>query len=260
MKLIPPGNNFKILNEASSIEDRKLFYLNAKRDKNKELNYKIVKDSKKDSAEIFLYDIIGGWGISAQGFAKDLKDLGTIKSLDIHINSEGGDVFDGKAIFNLIAQHPARVVSHIDGLAASIASIIALAGNEIRMGEGAFFMIHNAWGVGVGDAKDLRKTADLLDSVNDSIIDTYEARSKQNRDDIISWMNDETWMTAREAKDRGFVDVISEPLKIAAQIQEPRLFRHPPSNLLPNRIAAFEAIQKGRNLISSSVKGQGEKK
>lgn len=224
------------------------------RDKNRPLDYKMeISNAKSQVADIFIYDMIGGWGITAENFAKDLKLLGDVKTINLHINSDGGDVFDGRAIFSLLVQHSARIITHVDGLAASIASLIALAGNEVRMADGSFFMIHNAWGVGIGEAKDLRKVADLLDSVNNSIIDTYQSRSKQSREDIITWMNDETWMTANEAKDKGFADVVSEPLKVAAQLSDPYSFKRPPSALMPNRISAISAIQKAKELISLSA-------
>lgn len=226
------------------------------RDPNKPLNYRMVEDKAKERAEIFLYDIIGGWGISADQFAKDLRGLGDVKSIDLRINSDGGDVFDGRAIYSLLAQHSARVVTHIDGLAASIASLIALAGNEVRAADGSFFMIHNAWGLAIGDAEEIRRTANLLDSVNQSIIDTYVARSKMPEAEIRQLMNDETWMTANEAKDRGFVDVVSEPLKIAAQVQihDSFGFKNPPQALLPNRVAALQAIQRARAVLNQEIK------
>jgi ATP-dependent Clp protease protease subunit len=230
------------------------------RDKNRPLDYKVeISNAKLQVADVFLYDMIGGWGITAENFARDLKALGDVKTINLHINSDGGDVFDGRAIFSLLVQHSARVITHVDGLAASIASLIALAGNEVRMADGSFFMIHNAWGVGIGDSKELRKLADLLDSVNNSIIDTYQSRSKQSREDIISWMDSETWMTATEAKDRGFADVVAEPLKVAACLQDPYSFKRPPSALMPNRVSALSAIQKAKEIISisSSVKTGG---
>ena len=239
--------NFLILNQASNV----VKFL--PRDVNRPLDYKIVNNKVSQSADIFLYDMIGGWGITAENFAKDLKDLGSVKTINLHINSDGGDVFDGRAIFSLLVQHPARIVSYVDGLAASIASLIALAGNEVRMADGSFFMIHNAWGVGIGDSKDLRKLADLLDSVNNTIIDTYQARSKQSREDIISWMNDETWMTASEAKDRGFADVVDEPLKVAACIRDSSSFKRPPANLMPRRVAASQLIQEAKSFVSLPV-------
>jgi ATP-dependent protease ClpP protease subunit len=210
-----------------------------------------LNKTNKDNAEIFLYDMIGGWGITAQQFGKDLRALGEVKQIDLRINSDGGDVFDGRAIFTLLAQHPARVVTHIDGLAASIASLIALSGNEVRAADGSFFMIHNAWGVSIGDAEEMRKTADLLDSVNQSLIDTYQAKTRLDQKEIKQLMSEETWMTATEAKERGFVDVVSEPLKIAAlTIHQELGFKNPPQALLPNRVAALSAIQRARAVMN----------
>jgi ATP-dependent Clp protease protease subunit len=114
-------------------------------------------------------------------FADDLKALGNVKTIDLRINSEGGSVFDGKAMYTQLVEHKAKVITHIDGLAASAASFIAMAGDEIEIAEGGFVMIHNAWLFAMGDARELRRTADLLDTVNGTIIDVYVARTKGDR-------------------------------------------------------------------------------
>lgn len=198
--------------------------------------------AKGDRAEIFLYDIIGeGWfgGISAQQFAKDLRALGAVKTIDVRINSDGGDVFEGRAIYTNLVQHDARIVVHVDGLAASIASLIAMSGDEIRMADGSYMMIHNAWGVGIGEAADLRRTADLLDSVSGTIADTYAARTKNDRAKIDKWMADETWFTAAEAVDANFADILDEPVRAAASVRDASMFRNLPAALRPRRTAAM---------------------
>jgi ATP-dependent protease ClpP protease subunit len=212
------------------------------RPKDRALNYRVVK-AAASSAEIYLYDSIGSWfGISAKQFVADLKALGDVKTIDLHINSDGGDVFDGRAIYSQLAQHKARIVVHVDGIAASIASLIAMAGDEIRMADGAFMMIHNAWGLSIGDAAEMRRMADLLESVNSTIQDTYAARTKQSIADLKTWMDAETWMTGEEAVDRGFADVLDEPVKAAATIREPGRFRNLPSALQPRRAAALARL------------------
>lgn len=216
------------------------------------LNYKMVNKTN-DLGEIYLYDMIGGWGITAQQFAKDLKSLGNVKNIDLRINSDGGDVFDGRAIYTQLASHPARVVAHVDGLAASIASLIMCAANEIRMADGSFIMIHNAWGFGVGDSSEMRRLADLLDSVTGEITNTYVVRTGCDRNEIKQMMDDETWMTSKEAKDKGFCDVVSEPVKAAAALRDPSMFKHPPINLLPSHKSVMDKIQRGKDLLSHRV-------
>ncbi len=141
-----------------------------------------------------------------------------------------------------VARLDARVIVHIDGLAASIASLIAMVGNEIRMADGSFLMIHNAWGIEIGNAAKMRKTADLLESVDGSLENTYAARTKQTVADIKKWMDAETWMTGQEAVDRGFADVLDEPVKAAALLYDPSRFKNPPAALLPRRMAAITRL------------------
>ena len=164
-------------------------------------------ENKADDTTMYLYDEIGYWGVTAKQFVKDLE---AVKSKNIHlrINSPGGSVFDGTSIYNALKQHPANVVVHIDGLAASISSIIALAGNEIRMSENAFFMIHEPWSMVIGSSDDMRKEADLLDKVRGMIAATYMKKSKKEEKDVLSLMAEETWMTASEALEMGFIDAI----------------------------------------------------
>jgi len=176
--------------------------------------------NKADKAEIWIYEQIGedfwtGGGVTAKNFQKELAGI-KASQIDLHINSPGGEVFDGITIYNLIKQHPANVTAHIDGLAASIASVIALAGDTVIMAENALFMIHNPWGFAMGDATEMRKTADLLDKVSGSLVTAYTSKSGKSDDEISALMDSETWMTAQEAKDAGFIDEISEQMDLAA--------------------------------------------
>lgn len=209
--------------------------------------------AKGDDAEIVLYGVIGEsfWskGVTLEQFRNDLKALGKVKKIDLRINSDGGDVFDGRAMYSLLADHPAKIVAHVDGLAASIASVIAMAGDEIRMADGSFMMIHNPWGGAVGDANDMRRMADLLDSVAGTIINTYAARTKQKPDKIRELMDAETWMTANEAKTLGFTDFVAEPVKAAASVRDPDLYKNLPSALRPKRSLAIAAANKIAALI-----------
>ena len=180
--------------------------------------YKI--ENKSDKAEIWIYEMIGedfwsGGGVTAKNFQKELSAIKATQ-IDLHINSPGGEVFDGIAIYNLIKQHPANVTTFIDGLAASISSVIALAGDEIFMAENALLMIHNPCGMEVGDANDMRKMAERLDIVRDSISKAYTSKTEQTEDEINALMDAETWMTADDAMELGFVDEITEKMDMAA--------------------------------------------
>lgn len=214
--------------------------------------YRVV--AAHNAATVYLYGPIGasmwGDGITANQFRKDLDALGPVKTIDVRINSEGGDVFDGQAIYSLLVQHKATVTMHIDGLAASAASFIAMAGNTIEIAESAFVMVHNASGVCFGGAGDMRKTADLLETVNDSLKSIYAARTKNKVDELTKWMDAETWMSGTEAVACGFADKIVPNLAVAASVRDPSKYRHLPAALRPNRAKAAAAMHK----IAASVR------
>lgn len=209
--------------------------------------YKLVAKGN-DAAELYIYGAIGGdWfgeGITAKQVADDLKALGKVSSIDVRINSEGGNVFDGKAIYSLLNEHKATINVKIDGLAASAASFIAMAGNTIEIAEGAFVMVHDAYGVAVGRAEDMRAYASLLDQVNGTIRDVYRSRTKQTDAKIKKWMSDETWFTAAEAVANGFADKMTENLKVAASVSHPEMFKKLPASLKPNHVRATAAFAR----------------
>jgi ATP-dependent Clp protease protease subunit len=173
--------------------------------------YRLEKRSD-DEADLYVYDVVGdSWdGVTAKMFADDMKRVASAKTLRIYINSPGGSVFDGVSIHNQLRRHKARKIVQIDGIAASIASVIAMAGDEIVAAPGSFVMIHNPWGLAIGEAADLRKVADSLDKVRGSIINVYTARTGQDAEKVAAMMDEETWMTAQEAVDLGFADRVSE--------------------------------------------------
>lgn len=141
-------------------------------------------------------------------FCDALKSIGAADTLDIYVNSPGGSVFDGVAIYNQLKRHPAQKIVHVDSLAASIASVICMAGDKIVMAPNATMMIHDPWGQCVGTADDMRKNAETMDMIKNTIVDTYVARTGAPRDKVEKWMADETWMTAQDCMDRGFADAI----------------------------------------------------
>jgi ATP-dependent Clp protease protease subunit len=176
----------------------------------------------KTRAEIYVYGVIGGdWygdGATAQRFADDLKKLGDVSTIDLHIDSEGGSVKDAQAMYTLLVAHPATVNVHIDGWACSAASFLAMAGSDIAIGEGGMFMIHNARMVAYGEAEDLERGAALLRTTNQTILQKYVDRTGVSASKIKDWMDAETWFTGREAVDAGFCSRVVENLKVAASV------------------------------------------
>lgn len=163
---------------------------------------------------------------SAVSFRNAIKDLGEVDTLNVHINSPGGSVYDGVAIFNMLRQHKASVTVHIDGLAASIASVIAMAGDKVVMPSNSMMMIHNAMSVSIGNANDMRKMADDLEKINESVINSYIAKNPElDREYLKALMDDETWLTASEAYELGLVDVIDEPVAAVASIDKEQVNR-----------------------------------
>lgn len=167
-----------------------------------------------DPNTVSIYDVIGedwwtGGGFTAKRMGAALRQIGT-NPVTVKINSPGGDMFEGIAIYNLLRDHPAKVTVEVMGWAASAASIIAMAGDEIRMGLGTFMMVHNAWGVVIGNRHDMRDGADLFDGFDSAIADIYEARTGMDRKAIVKLMDAETFMGPSEAVKNGFADVIDE--------------------------------------------------
>ena len=173
-------------------------------------------NNSAEVTDVYLFNDIGTFGVSAQSFVEEIKEYEG-KELAIHINSLGGEVFEGMAIYSIIKRRKAKTTVYIEGIAASIASVIALAADEVIMSENSLLMIHNAWGGGSGDAKEMRKQADVLDKISNEIAEIYVKKTKRPYDEIVEMMAEETWLTAEEAVALGFVDSISEPIKVAAK-------------------------------------------
>ncbi|MBA2943204.1 Clp protease ClpP [Paenibacillus sp. CGMCC 1.16610] len=185
----------------------------------------MTTNKAKDSAEISIYGTIGtSWweeSVSAAQFARDLRALGSdVKDITVRINSAGGSVFDGLAIRSTLKSHAANVHVIVDGLAASIASIIAMAGDKITMAAGSMMMIHNPMSsIQMGDASDFREAADFLDKVRDSLVSVYASRTNISEKDLIVMMDAETWMSAEEALDQGFIDEVEAGSTVTAMMQ-----------------------------------------
>ena len=182
-----------------------------------------------NEGELYLYGEIasssGGWfsdgtEITPKGFKEELDALGDIGTLNVYVNSPGGDVFAGQAIYSQLKRHKAMVNMHVDGLAASIASVIAMAGDTIHMPSNAMMMIHRAWSGTMGNSKEFRKMADDLDKIDLSIEETYLAKSGMKQPDLAALLDAETWLTAQECIDLGLCDVMEEEKAIAASVQD----------------------------------------
>jgi ATP-dependent protease ClpP protease subunit len=174
-----------------------------------------ITDSAADVAEVYVYDEIGFFGVSAADFVRDLAGVSAPR-IDLHLNTPGGSIFDGIAIYNGLRHHPARVTSIVDSLAASIGSVIAMAGDEIVMAEHSQMMIHDGLGMAIGNADDMRETAELLERQSDNIAGIYAARAGGTPGQWRERMRAETWYTDAEAVRAGLADRIgvstSEPV------------------------------------------------
>ncbi|GDO96256.1 ClpP-like prohead protease/major capsid protein fusion protein [Escherichia coli] len=173
-------------------------------------------------ADIYIYDEIGFWGVTAKQFISDLNALGDITHINLHINSPGGDVFEGIAIFNALKTHGASITVYVDGVAASMASVIAMVGNPVIMPENTFMMIHKPFGFTGGDAEDMRTYADLLDKVEAVLLPAYAQKTGKTTDEIAAMLADETWMSGAECLAHGFADQVTPAVEAMACIQSKR--------------------------------------
>jgi len=166
---------------------------------------------------ILIFDEIGWGGITAQMIARELE-FANGDDIEVRVNSPGGDVFEGIAIYNMFNQYSGAVKVVVDGLAASIASIIALGGDEVVMNEGSFFMIHNPWSGAMGEANDFRKQADVLDAIRDQLLGIYKKATNLSEEEIVSMMDEETWLNAEQSIEMGFATSQETFIKVAASL------------------------------------------
>jgi len=178
--------------------------------------YNIKAEASSKSADVYIFDEIGTFGLTAQSFIEEIKSYKDTP-MSLHINCVGGDVFEGMAIYNVLKKRTARTTVYIEGIAASMGSVIALAGDEVVMAENSLFMIHNAWGGAMGEATEIRKTAALLDKISGEIADIYTKKTNLPYNRVQEMMDEETWLSADEAFNLGFIDSISDAIKVAAK-------------------------------------------
>ena len=193
-----------------------------------------ITNTSDTTAEITIYEEIGFYGVTAKTFLDELKSVGNRK-ITLRLNSPGGDVFEGLPIYNRLKEHPGGVEVRIDGLAASMASVIAMAGAPVKIAENALIMIHNPAGFVMGESGDMREFADVLDKIRTSLVSAYTKKTGQTDAKIIAMMDAETWLTAAEALDLGFVDEVTAPLKIAARFDTSKFRNAPPAPKPPTQ-------------------------
>ncbi|MDD3847582.1 MAG: Clp protease ClpP [Syntrophorhabdaceae bacterium] len=175
-----------------------------------------VQAISDDETEIMIYDVIGWPFISADDFVRALAGI-TAKTVTVRINSPGGDVFDGMAIFNALKTYNGKVVTRIEGIAASMASVIALAGKEVQAYANTMYMIHEPYAFTAGNQYSLRELADILEKMSGQMIDIYSSNASPGKREIAQMMKDEAWLTAKEAKEKGFIDTVIDGKGAKAQ-------------------------------------------
>jgi len=204
-------------------------------------DYKVRCDaSNPDNVELMIYGTIGdtAWwdDVVDKNIAEILNRNKAAKQITVRINSLGGYAHSGIAIYNALQQHPGKVVTIVEGLAASAASIVAMAG-ETRMLPGSMLMIHNPWTFASGDADDMRQAADMLDTVRDACVKIYQLKTGKSEDDLKGMLKADIWMTAQQAKEWGFANVVEEPTKsVSARMEQGGIFMmggvaHPAAHL-----------------------------
>lgn len=195
--------------------------------------YRISAKADAVTAEVHIYDEIGYWGVTAQDFIKDLQGV-EATTIELHLNTPGGDVFDGIAIHNALRQHKARVVAYVDSLAASIGSVIAMAGDEVVMARYSTMMIHEASGVAIGaNADEMRAMADLLDKTSQNIAQVYADRSGTDIEDWRNLMRAETWFSAEEAVEFGLADRVGDDNRTVENSWDMSIFSYPGRQAAP---------------------------
>jgi ATP-dependent protease ClpP protease subunit len=207
----------------------------------------------RKTAELLIYDEIGAWGKTSAMLLNDLAAMGDLSTINVRINSPGGDVFESWAMHNALARHPAQIITHVDGLCASAATFILLAGDEVRMADNAMLMIHEPWTVAGGNAEAFQKQADLLDTIAEQIVNLYARKTGADPADIRAWMQAETWYTADQALAAGFIDAIDVPLKMAALAVQHDLSRFKNSPILPCMESAMSEIETPDIVVDAPV-------
>jgi ATP-dependent protease ClpP protease subunit len=216
--------------------------------------WRITNSAKPRTAVLDIFDEIGPWGVTAKDLVNQLRTL-EVDEIQLHVNSPGGDYFDGVAILNSLRAHPARVVATVDGLAASAASFIVMAADELVMARNSEFMIHEASGFAMGDSATMRDLAERLDHISNNIASVYAERAGGSVEDWRAAMHAETWYSAQEAVDAGLADRVSEP-KAAAEAPKNR-FDYSIFNYAGRAAAPAPSFPAAKAETTSLPAGQG---
>ena len=222
--------------------------------------WNVMKNEEEKSAELILYGSIGSdeyWDdISDKAFKQDIENLGDVENITLHINSPGGSVFSAVAIANTLKNHKAKITANIDGLAASAATIITSACDTVKMPKNALFMVHNPITFAYGNNQDMQKTLEMLNKVKNSIIETYLNKAKTDKETLSELMDNETWMSAEEAKEYGFIDEILDE-NVEKEVIENKLI----INNMAFDISRFKNFKEKKNqeprVINISVNSTG---
>lgn len=193
-----------------------------------------AKSDKPKTAEISIHDEIGLWGISASAFMRELRGMGELDEIYLSLHSPGGDVLDGWAIYNALKSSKAKITARVEGLAASMASVILQAADVREVYENSYVMVHNPWGLAVGDAEEMRDTADLLEKMQNGLVNAYASRTGGDEKEIREMMDAETWMDGKEAVERGFADKLLDGVALSARAFDNRKFKMTPKSLQAN--------------------------
>lgn len=192
--------------------------------------FEFKASAEAPESDLYLYGEVGGWGASAAEFI-DVLSQRKDQRINLHIHSPGGSVFEGHAIFNALRLHPGGITTWVDGIAASMASVIAMAGNPVKIASNGFLMIHNPWSEAAGGSEEMRKQADVLDKLKDSLVKIYADKSGMAEDEISAAMDAETWLNAEEAVAFGLADEIFQGMKAAAKIDVSAISAKAPSGV-----------------------------
>lgn len=210
--------------------------------------YDFKNEASLGIVDVYIFDEIGNFGVSAQSFIEEIKSHKG-SPMNIHVNCVGGDVFEGMAIYNVIKKRSAKTTVYIEGIAASMGSVIALAADRVIMAENSLFMIHNAWGGATGEARDMMKTAKLLEKISGEIADIYTKKTGMPYDKVKDMMDEETWLSAEEAYDLGFVDSISDAIKVAAKYDVSKF-----KNITSEEISSKLSINQNSKKMTDELK------
>ncbi len=221
--------------------------------------WNVMKNEEEKSAELIMYGSIGhdeDWDdISDKAFKQDIENLGDAENITLHINSPGGSVFSAVAIANTLKNHKAKITANIDGLAASAATIITSACDTVKMPKNALFMVHNPITFAYGNNQDMQKTLEMLNKVKNSIIETYLNKAKTDKETLSELMDNETWMSAEEAKEYGFIDEILDE-NVEKEVIENKLI----INNMAFDISKFKNFSKAKDIVIDNKKNTKEVK